>query len=81
MKTLDQFNITGRSALVTGGASGIGLAYAEAMAEAGAKVTIADLDSAGAEREAARLRGEGQGQFTRHIWCRPGLLAGGWPAW
>jgi NAD(P)-dependent dehydrogenase (short-subunit alcohol dehydrogenase family) len=59
MKTLDQFNITGRSALVTGGASGIGLAYAEAMAEAGAKVTIADLDSDGAEREAARLRGEG----------------------
>ena len=59
MKTLDQFNIAGRSALVTGGASGIGLAYAEAMAEAGAKVTIADLDSAGAEREAARLRGEG----------------------
>ena len=59
MKTLDQFNITGRSALVTGGASGIGLAYAEAMAEAGAKVTIADLDSDGAEREAARMRGEG----------------------
>ncbi len=59
MKTLNQFNITGRSALVTGGASGIGLAYAEAMAEAGAKVTIADLDRDGAEREAARLRGEG----------------------
>ncbi len=59
MKTLDQFNIAGRSALVTGGASGIGLAYAEAMAEAGAKVTIADLDGEGAEREAARLRGEG----------------------
>ena len=59
MKTLDQFNITGRSALVTGGASGIGLAYAEAMAEAGAKVTIADLDSDGAEREAARLRSDG----------------------
>jgi NAD(P)-dependent dehydrogenase (short-subunit alcohol dehydrogenase family) len=59
MTTLDQFNITGRSALVTGAASGIGLAYAEAMAEAGAKVTLADLDGAGAEREAARLRSEG----------------------
>jgi NAD(P)-dependent dehydrogenase (short-subunit alcohol dehydrogenase family) len=59
VKTLDQFNITGRSALITGGASGIGLAYAEAMAEAGAKVTIADIDMAGAEREAARLRSEG----------------------
>ncbi|MFM9852044.1 MAG: SDR family NAD(P)-dependent oxidoreductase [Sphingomonadaceae bacterium] len=59
MKTLDQFNITGRSALVTGAASGIGLAYAEAMAEAGAKVTLVDIDSEGAEREAARLRSEG----------------------
>lgn len=37
MGTLDQFNISGRSALVTGAASGIGLAYAEAMAEAGAR--------------------------------------------
>jgi NAD(P)-dependent dehydrogenase (short-subunit alcohol dehydrogenase family) len=59
MKTLDQFNIAGRSALVTGAASGIGLAYAECMAEAGAKVTLADIDAEGAEREAARLRSEG----------------------
>jgi NAD(P)-dependent dehydrogenase (short-subunit alcohol dehydrogenase family) len=59
MTTLDQFNIAGRSALVTGAASGIGLAYAEVMAEAGAKVTLADIDGEGAEREAARLRSEG----------------------
>lgn len=58
-KTLDQFDIRGRSALVTGAASGIGLAYAEVMAEAGAKVTLTDIDGAGAEREAARLRNEG----------------------
>src|ERR1700681_3463491 len=58
-RTLDQFDINGRSALVTGGASGLGLAYAEAMAEAGAKVTIADIDRDGGEREAARLRAEG----------------------
>ena len=59
MKTLDQFDVTGRSALVTGAASGLGLAYAECMAEAGAKVTLTDIDAAGAEREAARLRAEG----------------------
>jgi NAD(P)-dependent dehydrogenase (short-subunit alcohol dehydrogenase family) len=57
--TLAQFDISGRSAFVTGAASGIGLAYAETMAEAGAKVTLSDLDGAGAEREAARLRDEG----------------------
>lgn len=59
MKTLDQFAIAGRSALVTGAASGIGLCYAEAMAEAGAKVTLTDIDAAGLEREAARLTIEG----------------------
>jgi NAD(P)-dependent dehydrogenase (short-subunit alcohol dehydrogenase family) len=59
MRTLDQFDIKGRSALVTGGASGLGLAYAEAMAEAGASVTIADIDRDGAEREATRLRAVG----------------------
>lgn len=59
MATLDRFNIKGRSALVTGAASGIGLAYAEVMAEAGAGVTLSDIDLDGAEREAARLRSEG----------------------
>ena len=58
-KALEQFDISGRSALVTGAASGIGLAYAETMAEAGARVTLTDVDGDAAEREAARLRGEG----------------------
>jgi NAD(P)-dependent dehydrogenase (short-subunit alcohol dehydrogenase family) len=55
-KALEQFDIAGRSALVTGAASGIGLAYAETMAEGGAQVTLTDVDGDAAEREAARLR-------------------------
>jgi len=57
--TLSQFDIRGRSAFVTGAASGIGLAYAETMAEAGAKVTLSDVDLGAAEHEASRLRAEG----------------------
>ncbi|WP_374530709.1 SDR family NAD(P)-dependent oxidoreductase [Novosphingobium sp.] len=59
MSILGKFDISGRSALITGAASGIGLAYAEAMAEGGASVTLTDIDGEGAEREAARLRSEG----------------------
>lgn len=40
---LERMKLDGRNALVTGGASGIGLACVEALAELGAKVTIADL--------------------------------------
>jgi NAD(P)-dependent dehydrogenase (short-subunit alcohol dehydrogenase family) len=41
---LDKFKLPGRVALVTGGASGIGYCIVEALAEAGANVTIADLN-------------------------------------
>lgn len=57
--TLAQFDIAGRSALVTGAASGLGLAFAEVLAEAGARVTLTDIDRDGAEREAGRLRAAG----------------------
>ena len=49
------FRLDGRTALVTGGASGIGEATCRALAAAGAAVVIADLDSARAEALAAQL--------------------------
>ena len=50
-------DLTGRTALVTGAASGIGQACARSLAAAGASVTIADRDGAGAQRLADELGG------------------------
>ncbi|MEO1329435.1 MAG: SDR family oxidoreductase [Pseudomonadota bacterium] len=44
-----------RIALVTGGAQGIGLACAEALAEDGARIVVADVNAAGAEAAARSL--------------------------
>jgi NAD(P)-dependent dehydrogenase (short-subunit alcohol dehydrogenase family) len=51
--------LEGKIALITGGASGIGLAAAELMAKEGAKAVIADYNAAGAEEAAAHIRSEG----------------------
>ncbi|HEY1316489.1 MAG TPA: SDR family NAD(P)-dependent oxidoreductase [Gaiella sp.] len=47
----------GRTALVTGGANGIGAATAERLASEGAYVVVADFDEAGATETAERIGG------------------------
>lgn len=49
--------ITGQGALITGGASGLGLATARRLASAGAQVTIIDLPNSAGEEIAAELGG------------------------
>jgi NAD(P)-dependent dehydrogenase (short-subunit alcohol dehydrogenase family) len=49
----------GRTALVTGAASGIGLATAHRLAAGGANVVVADYNAQGAERAAAELTAKG----------------------
>ncbi len=51
--------ISGVAALVSGGASGLGLATATALAEAGAKITLLDIDGAAAGARAKELGGLG----------------------
>lgn len=55
---MDSFRLDGRVALVTGGGSGIGLAFARAAAEAGADVAVADWNEEAARQAAERLGAE-----------------------
>ena len=59
MKSTELFSVEGYGVVVTGGASGLGLAFAEALAENGAAVTILDVDATAIDTEVARLTGEG----------------------
>jgi NAD(P)-dependent dehydrogenase (short-subunit alcohol dehydrogenase family) len=54
---VNQLDLNGRHAVVTGGASGIGLAIAQRLAASGAVVTIWDLDEAASRESAAALAG------------------------
>jgi NAD(P)-dependent dehydrogenase (short-subunit alcohol dehydrogenase family) len=51
--------LQGKAALVIGGSSGVGRASAEACAAEGAKVMIADVNTAGAEEAIATIKAAG----------------------
>jgi NAD(P)-dependent dehydrogenase (short-subunit alcohol dehydrogenase family) len=59
LKINELFKVEGYGVIVTGGASGLGLGYAEALAENGALVTILDVDAGRIDYESRRLQGLG----------------------
>jgi NAD(P)-dependent dehydrogenase (short-subunit alcohol dehydrogenase family) len=54
-----QFEVAGFGVIVTGGASGLGLAYGEVLAAHGARVTLIDVDAGAVAEQASRLESEG----------------------
>ena len=59
MRTIEEmFRVDGKNALVTGGAGGIGLACAKALAAAGANLILSDIDSGRLDEAAEEIRRE-----------------------
>ena len=59
---MNQIDLQGRGAIVTGGARGIGLATATRLAQSGARVAIWDIDGSEAQAAAARIGNANLGQ-------------------
>src|SRR5699024_8441417 len=63
MSVLDRFSLAGKVAYVTGSAQGIGYAFAQGLAQAGADVALADINIDAATTVAAQL----QQETGRHV--------------
>lgn len=61
------FDLTGKVAVVTGGAGGIGEVYAEALCGVGASVVIADINLQAAQRTVDVLTGKGFHAIALHL--------------
>src|SRR5579884_2806320 len=59
MNPLAAYDLTGRVAVITGAASGIGAATCEVLAGAGATIVAADLNAGGVQEVAAKLTANG----------------------
>lgn len=77
MRISELFDVSCLATIVTGGASGIGYAYAEAMADNGARVAILDIDRATLDAAVAELRARNGDALGIHVDVtdRPALRA------
>jgi NAD(P)-dependent dehydrogenase (short-subunit alcohol dehydrogenase family) len=60
MSLPEAFTLDGKVALITGAGSGLGIEFAEAVAEAGSDVACADVNLSSAEQTAARVEKHGR---------------------
>lgn len=76
--TPDAFTLTGRFAVVTGAARGIGAAIATAFADFGADVAVCDRDADGLDRTAEAIRAAGRRAHTGVLDVRDGDAVRAW---
>lgn len=67
MRADEMMRLDGQVAFVTGAAHGLGLAYAETVAEQGATVVMTDIDEAALNKAAATLRAAGGDVHTEVV--------------
>ena len=61
------FDLSGQTAIVTGGAQGIGAGIADRLARAGAQIAVADLNADNGEAAAAKLTADGLKAFAVQV--------------
>ncbi|GKX57470.1 gluconate 5-dehydrogenase [Leminorella grimontii] len=59
MDALNLFNLKGKTALITGSARGLGFAYAQGLASAGASIILSDIREDTLNEAVSQLRGQG----------------------
>jgi NAD(P)-dependent dehydrogenase (short-subunit alcohol dehydrogenase family) len=59
MGIMEKFSLEGQCSIITGSARGLGKAMAEALAEAGSDIVIADIDWEAANQVAEQIRKKG----------------------
>jgi 3-oxoacyl-[acyl-carrier protein] reductase len=64
---MNAFDLKNRTAIVTGGARGIGFAIAKRLLASGAAVAVWDVDAAALDKATAALRSDGQNQQQVYI--------------
>lgn len=64
---MNQIDLNGRTAVITGGAQGIGYAIAQRFTQSGAKVILWDRDTQLIEQAAAQLNSESDGDPARGV--------------
>ncbi|MEB3982027.1 SDR family oxidoreductase [Mycobacterium sp. 663a-19] len=67
MDVRELFDLSGKVAIVTGGAGGIGEVYAQALCEVGAAVVIADINLEATRRTADKLKDRGFRAIAVHL--------------
>jgi len=66
-RIFDKFDLSGRTAIVTGGAGLLGAEFCRTLAEAGASVIVADLDDGAADRVVSALLADGLKAVSRQV--------------